>query len=124
MKGRDFSPAVSVLIATRLQPLRECSGLVQTFLRAPYIGGIGRIFSIPVFFLLDDSSFLSTGVAFVLPFAFMNYFPATFLLHKTEDGLHLNPAVGLLTPVVGLACATLAYGFWRIGIDRYQGTGS
>jgi ABC-type uncharacterized transport system permease subunit len=59
-----------------------------------------------------------------LPFAFMNYFPATFLLHKTEDGLHLNPAVGLLTPVVGLACATLAYGFWRIGIDRYQGTGS
>jgi ABC-2 type transport system permease protein len=64
------------------------------------------------------------ALAFVLPFAFMNYFPATFLLHKTEDGLHLNPAVGLLTPVVGLACATLAYGFWRIGIDRYQGTGS
>ena len=64
------------------------------------------------------------ALAFVLPFAFMNYFPATFLLHKTEDGLHLNPAVGLLTPLVGLACATLAYGFWRIGIDRYQGTGS
>ncbi len=30
-------------------------------------------------------------LAFVLPFAFMNYFPATFLLHKTDDGLHSQP---------------------------------
>ncbi len=63
-------------------------------------------------------------LAFILPFAFMNYFPATFLLHKTEDGLHLNPAVGLLTPLVGCACLGLAYIFWRFGLDRYQGTGS
>ena len=46
-------------------------------------------------------------LAFILPFAFMNYFPATFLLHKSEDGLHLNPAVGLLTPVVGFVCLGL-----------------
>ena len=63
-------------------------------------------------------------LAFILPFAFMNYFPATFLLHKSEDGLHLNPAVGLLTPVVGLICIGIAYVFWRFGLDRYQGTGS
>jgi ABC-2 type transport system permease protein len=63
-------------------------------------------------------------LAFVLPLAFMNYFPATFLLHKTETGLHLNPAVGLLTPVVGLASAALGYAFWRVGIARYAGTGS
>ena len=63
-------------------------------------------------------------LAFMLPFAFMNYFPATFLLHKTEDGLHLNPAVGLLTPVVGVVCLALAYTFWRFGLNRYQGTGS
>jgi ABC-2 type transport system permease protein len=63
-------------------------------------------------------------LAFVLPFAFMNYFPATFLLHKAEDGLHLNPAVGLLTPLVGLLVLTVAYAFWRIGLNRYQGTGS
>ena len=63
-------------------------------------------------------------LAFVLPFAFMNSFPATFLLHKSEDGLHLNPAVGLLTPLVGLVCLSLSYVFWRAGLDRYQGTGS
>lgn len=63
-------------------------------------------------------------LTFVLPFAFMNYFPATYLLHKTETGLNLNPAVGLLTPVVGLACTVVGYAFWRIGVDRYQGTGS
>ena len=63
-------------------------------------------------------------LAFVLPFAFMNYFPATYLLHKTENGLSLAPQVGLLTPVIGLAWFGAAYLFWRIGLDRYQGTGS
>jgi ABC-2 type transport system permease protein len=63
-------------------------------------------------------------LAFILPFAFMNYFPATFLLHKSENGLHLNPAIGLLTPLVGLAVLAVGYAFWRVGIDRYQGTGS
>jgi ABC-2 type transport system permease protein len=63
-------------------------------------------------------------LAFLLPFAFMNYFPATFLLHKSEDGLHLNPAVGLLTPLVGALVLALAYLFWRVGLNRYQGTGS
>jgi ABC-2 type transport system permease protein len=63
-------------------------------------------------------------LAFVLPFAFMNYFPATFLLHKSEDGLHLSPTIGLFTPLVGVLVLALAYAFWRIGINRYQGTGS
>ena len=64
------------------------------------------------------------ALAFVIPFAFMNYFPATYLLHKSEDGLHLNPAIGLFTPVVGLVVLGLAYAFWRVGLDRYKGTGS
>ncbi|MFN2461633.1 MAG: ABC transporter permease [Candidatus Velthaea sp.] len=63
-------------------------------------------------------------LAFILPFAFMNYFPATYLLHKAETGFNLNPAVGLLTPLIGAAWAAGAYAFWRTGINRYQGTGS
>ena len=63
-------------------------------------------------------------LAFVFPFAFMNYFPATFLLHKAETGLSLSPQVGLLTPVIGVAWLAASYAFWRVGLQRYQGTGS
>jgi ABC-2 type transport system permease protein len=73
-------------------------------------------------------SIYSRGVrivlAFVLPFAFMNYFPATYFLQKADVGLHLNPAVGLLTPAIGLAWLGAAYAFWLVGLRHYQGTGS
>jgi ABC-2 type transport system permease protein len=72
-------------------------------------------------------SIYSKGVrlvlTFLLPYAFMNYFPATFFLDKSEDALHLSPQVGLLTPLVGLACFAIAYAFWRVGLDRYEGVG-
>jgi ABC-2 type transport system permease protein len=63
-------------------------------------------------------------LAFVLPFAFMNYFPATYFLQKAQTVLHLNPAVGLLTPAIGLAWLGGAYAFWIFGLRHYQGTGS
>jgi ABC-2 type transport system permease protein len=62
-------------------------------------------------------------LTFLLPYAFMNYFPATFFLGKQEDALRLPPAIGLLTPAIGLAAATLAYAFWRVGLNRYEGVG-
>jgi len=63
-------------------------------------------------------------LAFIFPFAFMNYFPATFFLHKAETGLSLSPQIGLFTPLVGAAWMIAAYAFWRTGLQRYQGTGS
>jgi len=63
-------------------------------------------------------------LAFVLPFAFMNYFPATYFLQKADTGLHLSPAVGLLTPAIGLAWFGASYAFWLFGLRHYQGTGS
>jgi ABC-2 type transport system permease protein len=72
-------------------------------------------------------SIYSKGVrlvlTFLLPYAFMNYFPATFLLDKTEDALHLAPQVGLLTPGVGVGIFLLAYALWRVGLNRYEGAG-
>jgi ABC-2 type transport system permease protein len=72
-------------------------------------------------------SIYSRGVrlmlAFVFPFAFMNYFPAAFFLNKTDNGLALPAAVGLLTPLIGIIAAGLAYMFWRFGLNRYQGVG-
>lgn len=63
-------------------------------------------------------------LTFVLPFAFMNYFPAAYFLQKAETGMYLNPAVGLLTPAIGLVWLGAAYVFWFIGLRHYQGTGS
>jgi ABC-2 type transport system permease protein len=63
-------------------------------------------------------------LSFVLPFAFMNYFPASYFLQKTDLGMQLNPSVGLLTPAIGAAWTGLAYVFWRVGLRYYQGTGS
>jgi len=62
-------------------------------------------------------------LTFVFPFAFMNYFPATYFLHKPESALGLPPAVGLLSPVIGLTFLGVAYAFWRFGLDRYKGVG-
>jgi ABC-2 type transport system permease protein len=62
-------------------------------------------------------------LTFLLPYAFMNYFPATFFLNKSEDALHLAPQIGLLTPGIGLITLALAYAFWRAGLNRYEGVG-
>lgn len=62
-------------------------------------------------------------LTFVVPFAFMNYFPAAYFLHKTGATFSLPPQIGLLGPVIGLVFVAIAYAFWRFGLDRYQGVG-
>jgi ABC-2 type transport system permease protein len=110
----DFAITLTIATASfwfvRVDTLRwVVMSLEQDFTRYPI-----SIYSRGVRFVLT----------FVLPFAFMNYFPATFLLRKTTTGLALSPQVGLLTPLIGLGCAGLAYAFWRFGLNHYQGTGS
>ena len=72
-------------------------------------------------------SIYSKGVrlllAFVIPFGFMNYFPASYFLHKADNGLGLPVPVGLLTPAVGVVFLLVAYTCWRFGLQRYQGVG-
>ncbi len=58
---------------------------------------------------------LSTAV----PFAFIAFYPSTVLL---ERGAY--QAVGLLTPLVGLAVFGAAILIWRQGLKRYESAGS
>jgi ABC-2 type transport system permease protein len=62
-------------------------------------------------------------LAFVIPFGFMNYFPASYFLHKADNGLGLPLAIGVFTPAIGIAFVVLAYACWRVGLQRYQGVG-
>lgn len=62
-------------------------------------------------------------LTFILPFAFINFYPASFLLGKASpEGL---PAVlPYLTPVVGIICFTLSVLLWNWGLKHYKSTGS
>lgn len=60
---------------------------------------------------------------YVIPFAFVNYFPAQFLLRKPD--MEAYPQIYMyLPPVVGLVIYLLAYGFWRISVGHYTSTGN
>jgi ABC-2 type transport system permease protein len=59
----------------------------------------------------------------VIPYAFINFYPAQYFLHK-EDFLIFHPVFQYLTPLVGLVLFTLAYRFWTYGIKNYKSTGS
>ena len=60
---------------------------------------------------------------FIVPFAFVNYFPAQFLLRK--DDLSSYPSFFMyITPLVGLVMYILAYLFWNFSIKYYKSSGN
>ena len=59
---------------------------------------------------------------YVVPFAFVNYFPAQYLLRK-EDMANYNEMYMYIAPAVGVVIYLAAYGFWRISVKRYKSTG-
>lgn len=66
---------------------------------------------------------IQIGMIYVVPFAFVNYFPAQFLLRK-EDMAQFPEIYMYLTPVVGLLMYLAAYGFWRYSIKYYKSSGN
>jgi len=58
-------------------------------------------------------------LTFVLPFAWVAFYPATYFIGTGE--FH---RFSLLTPVVGLLVFGLAYFIWKCGVRRYASTGS
>lgn len=60
---------------------------------------------------------------FVVPLAFVSYFPALYLLERPER-LALPAWFPLLTPLAALGLALAAGLAWRIGVRHYQSTGS
>ncbi len=58
-------------------------------------------------------------LSWVIPFGFAGFYPATLFLGRDEFTAYVY-----LVPVVALLFFALAYGFWRLGLTRYQSTGS
>lgn len=60
--------------------------------------------------------------AFVIPFGFVNYFPAAVILEKETPFFPVW--IGYLSPLVGILFFIIAYYVWMLGLSRYKSTGS
>lgn len=68
-------------------------------------------------------AFIRMVIIYVVPFAFVNYFPAQFFLRKS-DGLMFSSLFFYLTPFVGLSMFIFANAFWGCGVRRYSSVGN
>ncbi|MET8827458.1 ABC transporter permease [Streptomyces sp. NPDC004610] len=66
---------------------------------------------------------LVRGVTFVLPLAFVNWVPATYVLGRPYP-LDLPAWTAFATPLVAAGCCALAGLAWRAGLRTYRSTGS
>lgn len=69
------------------------------------------------------NKFIQVILLFVVPFAFVNYFPAQFFLHKPDMAAYPSYLM-YLTPIVGAVLYLLAYAFWRFSLRFYKSTGN
>jgi ABC-2 type transport system permease protein len=61
-------------------------------------------------------------LTFVLPYAFINFYPAQMFLSKGDT--LFSPVLQYLTPAVGVLCFGLAYLFWNKGLNAYGSAGT
>lgn len=66
---------------------------------------------------------IQTLLIFVVPFAFVNYFPAQFFLRKPDMAAYPEWFM-VLSPVVGVGLWLIAYAFWRFSLRYYKSTGN
>ncbi len=69
------------------------------------------------------SKLIQGVMIYVIPFAFVNYFPAQYLLRK-PDMANYSEAYMYMAPVVGVIVYLVAYVFWRVSVRRYTSTGN
>lgn len=82
--------------------------------------GSGMFTSYPVSVF---SGWLLRLMAFVVPGAFVAYYPALAILGK-PDPLGLHPLLPYCAPLVAVLTASIAALIWRAGLRHYVGTGS
>lgn len=62
-------------------------------------------------------------LTFVIPYGFINYYPATSLMKKVDNGAFFQQ-VQYLTPVVGIMLFILSLIVWKCGVNRYHSSGN
>jgi ABC-2 type transport system permease protein len=62
-------------------------------------------------------------LTFIIPYAFVNFYPAQYFLDKSDDYL-FHPLLQFAAPLVGLIFFFITYQIWKQGLKRYESTGS
>jgi ABC-2 type transport system permease protein len=68
--------------------------------------------------------FLQVFFTFLMPYAFVSFYPSIYFLNKGNEQMLFTPLFQYSTPLVGVivfACGVL---FWYKGLKRYSGVGS
>lgn len=76
------------------------------------------VYPMPIF-----GTWLRRFFSYVIPLAFVNYYPALSLLDR-PDPLGLPPWLGWAAPLACLAVLALGRAAWGLGMRHYQSTGS
>lgn len=67
--------------------------------------------------------FIRNFLMFVIPFAFINYFPAQYFLRKDDLNLFWNGFI-YLSPLVGFILIFVIFVFWKFSLKHYSSTGT
>jgi len=81
--------------------------------------GVNQLMAYPMTSYQDSLRFFFT---FIIPAAFLNYYPAVEMLGKS-DPLGLPSSVSYLAPFIGLGTFLLSLVIWRAGLSKYQSSG-
>jgi len=68
-------------------------------------------------------SWLRRALAYLVPIAFVNYFPAIYVLDR-DDRLGMPTWIPFASPVVAVLATIAASVMWRIAVRHYRSTGS
>ena len=60
---------------------------------------------------------------YIVPFAFVNFFPVQFVLHKPDMSGFSNLYM-YIAPFVGIVLYLLAYAFWHFSLKHYHSSGN
>lgn len=93
-----------------------------SFVRATFLFGFaGTLRTFVTYPITIYSATIQVMLTVVIPFAFVNFYPAAVLLD--QEG-HLFPGwIGWLTPLVGISLFLVAYRVWMRGVNRYSSAG-
>jgi ABC-2 type transport system permease protein len=98
------------------------SSAVGFWVESPYNPALPLVHSVSNFARFPLTIYgrvLHLFLIFVVPFAFVSYYPVAFVLGKESIGW-----IGLFTPLVALVCLFAGTALFRYGLRRYEGAGS